>query len=56
MIAGRGNGPHPFEIGSPTVQNYVQVMQNCTRAAQNWSALQRGVEAGPGQTTRHAPR
>jgi metallo-beta-lactamase class B len=34
MIAGRGNGPHPFEVGSQTVQNYFQVMQNCARAAQ----------------------
>jgi metallo-beta-lactamase class B len=34
MIAGRGNGPHPFEIGAQMVQNYFQVMENCARAAQ----------------------
>jgi metallo-beta-lactamase class B len=34
MIAGRGNGPHPYEIGADAVQRYFQVMQDCARAAQ----------------------
>ena len=34
MIAGRGNGPHPYEVGTDWVQRYFQVMQNCARAAQ----------------------
>ena len=34
MIAGRGNGPHPYEVGVEAVQRYFQVMQNCARAAQ----------------------
>jgi metallo-beta-lactamase class B len=34
MIAGRGNGPHPYEVGAEAVQRYFQVMQNCARAAQ----------------------
>jgi len=34
MIAGRGNGPHPYEIGAEWVQRYFQVMQDCARAAQ----------------------
>jgi metallo-beta-lactamase class B len=34
MIAGRGNGPHPYEVGAEGVQRYFQVMQNCARAAQ----------------------
>ena len=34
MLAGRGNGPHPYEIGEDWVQRYFQVMQNCARAAQ----------------------
>jgi metallo-beta-lactamase class B len=34
MIAGRGNGPHPYEIGADGVQRYFQVMQDCARAAQ----------------------
>jgi len=34
MIAGRGDGPHPYEIGAEAVQRYFQVMQNCARAAQ----------------------
>jgi len=34
MIAGRGNGPHPYELGAEGVQRYFQVMQNCARAAQ----------------------
>ena len=34
MLAGRGKGPHPYEIGEEWVQRYFQVMQNCARAAQ----------------------
>jgi metallo-beta-lactamase class B len=34
MIASRGNGPHPYELGTGAVQRYFQVMQGCARAAQ----------------------
>jgi len=34
MLAGRGDGPHPYEIGADWVQRYFQVMQGCARAAQ----------------------
>ena len=34
MLAGRGNGPHPYEIGADWIQRYFQVMQSCARAAQ----------------------
>jgi len=34
MLAGRGNGPHPYEIGADWVQRYFMVMQGCARAAQ----------------------
>lgn len=34
MLASRGDGPHPYELGAPVVQRYFQVMQNCARAAQ----------------------
>ncbi len=34
MLAGRGNGPHPYEVGADMVQRYFQVMQGCARAAQ----------------------
>ena len=34
MLAGRGNGPHPYEIGANLVQRYFQVTQGCARAAQ----------------------
>ncbi len=34
MLAGRGDGPHPYDIGSDWVQRYFQVMQGCARAAQ----------------------
>jgi hypothetical protein len=34
MLAGRGDGPHPYEVGSEWVQRYFQVMQGCARAAQ----------------------
>ena len=34
MLAGRGDGPHPYELGEEWVQHYFQVMQGCARAAQ----------------------
>ena len=34
MLAGRGEGPHPYEIGAEWVQRYFKVMQGCARAAQ----------------------
>ncbi len=34
MIAGRGNGPHPYETGADWIQRYFQVMKSCARAAQ----------------------
>jgi len=34
MLAGRGDGPHPYEIGADWVQRYFQVMEGCARAAQ----------------------
>ena len=34
MIAGRGTGPHPYELGADWVQRYFQTMQGCARAAQ----------------------
>jgi metallo-beta-lactamase class B len=34
MLAGRGNGPHPYELGADWVQRYFQVTQGCARAAQ----------------------
>jgi metallo-beta-lactamase class B len=49
MIAGRGNGPHPYDIGADWVQRYFQVMQGCARAAQ-LKLEQRAAEAGePGE-------
>jgi metallo-beta-lactamase class B len=34
MLAGRGSGPHPYEIGGEWVRRYFQVTENCARAAQ----------------------
>lgn len=34
MLAGRGNGPHPYEQGANAIQRYFQVMQGCARSAQ----------------------
>ena len=34
MLAGRGAGPHPYDVGEEWVQRYFTVMQNCARAAQ----------------------
>jgi metallo-beta-lactamase class B len=46
MIAGRGNGPHPYELSADAVQRYFQVMQGCARAAQ-LRLEQRLAEAKP---------
>jgi hypothetical protein len=32
MLAGRGNGPHPYEIGADWVQRYFKVTENCALA------------------------
>ena len=32
MLASRGNGPHPFELGAEWVQRYYDVMASCTKA------------------------
>jgi hypothetical protein len=32
MFAGRGDGPHPYELGTDVVQRYFQVMQSCAEA------------------------
>ena len=34
MLAGRGDGPHPYEIGADWVQRYFKVTENCARATQ----------------------
>ena len=34
MLAGRGNGPHPYEIGPDWIQRYFTVTENCARATQ----------------------
>jgi metallo-beta-lactamase class B len=34
MLAGRGNGPHPYDVGTEGVQRFFQVTQGCARAAQ----------------------
>ena len=34
MLAGRGDGPHPFDIGSELVQRYFEVTRNGAKAAQ----------------------
>jgi len=34
MLAGRGNGPHPYEIGADWVQRYFKVTENCARATE----------------------
>lgn len=45
MLAGRGEGPHPYDIGADTVQRYFRVMQGCARAAQ-LKLEQKVAEAG----------
>lgn len=32
MLAGRGDGAHPYELGTDVVQRYFQVMQSCAAA------------------------
>jgi metallo-beta-lactamase class B len=44
MIPGRGDRPHPFDIGADMVQRYFLVMQYCARAAQ--IKLERTIEEG----------
>jgi hypothetical protein len=34
MLAGRGSGPHPYDIGAEWVQRYFKVTEGCARAAQ----------------------
>ena len=34
MLAGRGDGPHPYVLGEDWVQRYFQVLRSCARAAQ----------------------
>jgi len=34
MLAGRDDGPHPYEIGEESVRRYFEVMEGCARAAQ----------------------
>jgi hypothetical protein len=34
MLAGCGNGPHPYEIGVEWVQRYFRVTENCARATE----------------------
>lgn len=34
MLAGRGDGPHPYEIGADWVARYFVVSENCARATQ----------------------
>jgi metallo-beta-lactamase class B len=46
MLAGRGNGPHPYVLGTEWVQRYFQVMQGCARAAQLGLEKQRAQELG----------
>jgi hypothetical protein len=47
MLAGRGDGPHPYEVGTESVLRYFQVMQSCARAAQlRLEQRNAGVEGG----------
>ena len=45
MLAGRGNGPQPCEIGADWIQRYFQVMQSCARAAQSGLEKQQAESA-----------
>ncbi len=45
MLAGRGNGPHPYEIGADWVQRYFKVTEGCARAAQLRLEQQRDAAA-----------
>ena len=44
MLAGRGNGPHPYEVGGEGVQNFFKVVHDCARAAQIALEKQAAVE------------
>jgi metallo-beta-lactamase class B len=44
MLAGRGDGPHPFDVGADGVQRYFEVTRNGARAAQ--IGLERLAAAG----------
>ena len=46
MMAGRGDGPHPYEVGADWVARYFQVMQDCARAAQLRLEQERAEAAG----------
>jgi metallo-beta-lactamase class B len=43
MLAGRGNGPHPYESSPESIQNFFKVVENCARASQ--IALERQAAA-----------
>jgi metallo-beta-lactamase class B len=46
MLAGRGDGPHPYEVGADAVQRYFRVMQGCARAAQvGLETMETGVKS-----------
>lgn len=47
MLAGRGDGPHPYELGAEAVQRYFQVLQGCARAAQLGLERQQAERARP---------
>ena len=34
MLASRGDGPHPYEVGADWVGRYFHVLEDCARAAQ----------------------
>ncbi len=50
MLAGRGDGPHPYELGADWVQRYFQVMQGCAfpshAGLREGGAAQAGAETG----------
>jgi metallo-beta-lactamase class B len=47
MLTGRGEGPHPYELGAEWVRRYFQVMQDCARASQ--LGLEREAAADSGR-------
>jgi metallo-beta-lactamase class B len=44
MLAGRGNGRHPYEVSPESIQNFFSVVQYCARASQ--IRLEAQAEAG----------
>ena len=44
MLAGRGSGPHPFDLGTDMVQRYFELTASAARAVQ--IDLERMAEAG----------